>query len=189
MPWFRSKSWQGQFHHLPFLIQRGTPPKTNMEPENRPGPTRKLIFQPSISRCEVLVSGRVCSNWHIYILCILLMEHVKSRILLLLMRQRICWQTLWFPAASFPRSNYIVYTSQNGQEASARKLSGREVLVQPSFFRCYDSFKESSFGIAPPQGQLAWRGPSLLVDWKRMLPQMARPISKLFEGDPWSYDA
>ena len=28
-------------------------------PENRPGPKRKLIFQPSIVRCELLVLGRV----------------------------------------------------------------------------------------------------------------------------------
>ncbi len=43
------------------LCQRTTLPKTNIfAPENRPGPKRKFIFQPSIFRCEpLLVSGRV----------------------------------------------------------------------------------------------------------------------------------
>ena len=32
---------------------------TAKAPQNRPGPKRKLVFQPSIFRCELLVSGRV----------------------------------------------------------------------------------------------------------------------------------
>ena len=39
-----------------------TLPETNVfTPENRPGPNRKVVFQPSIFRGELLVSGRVCS--------------------------------------------------------------------------------------------------------------------------------
>ena len=34
---------------------------TAKAPENRPGPNRKVVFQPSIFRGELLVSGRVCS--------------------------------------------------------------------------------------------------------------------------------
>ena len=36
-----------------------TLPETNISPENRPKPKRKVVFQPSIFRCELLVSGRV----------------------------------------------------------------------------------------------------------------------------------
>ena len=36
-----------------------TPWNQQFAPENRPGPKRKLVFQPSIFRCELLVSGRV----------------------------------------------------------------------------------------------------------------------------------
>jgi len=35
-----------------------TLPETNIAPEDRL-PEKKLVFQPSISRCEVLASGRV----------------------------------------------------------------------------------------------------------------------------------
>ena len=33
--------------------------ETNMAPENRPGRKRKIVFQPSIFRCELLVLGSV----------------------------------------------------------------------------------------------------------------------------------
>ena len=32
-------------------------------PENRPKPNRKVVFQPSIFRGELLVSGRVTAGW------------------------------------------------------------------------------------------------------------------------------
>ena len=32
-----------------------TLPETNIAPENRPGPTRKVVFQAAIFRCELLV--------------------------------------------------------------------------------------------------------------------------------------
>ena len=32
-------------------------------PENGPGPKRKLVFQPSIFRCKLLVSGRVSDEF------------------------------------------------------------------------------------------------------------------------------
>ena len=38
-----------------------TLPKTNIAPENRPGPKRKLVFQPSIFGCKLFVSGMVSS--------------------------------------------------------------------------------------------------------------------------------
>ena len=46
-----------------------TLPETNIAPENRPGPKRKLIFQPSIFRCEPLVSGRVTKSILMLFLC------------------------------------------------------------------------------------------------------------------------
>ena len=47
----------------------GTLKLTANAPENRPGPRRKHIFQPSIFRCELLVSGSVRSSLNI-IFCI-----------------------------------------------------------------------------------------------------------------------
>ena len=35
------------------------PPETNIAPENRPFQKETIVFQPSIFRCELLVSGRV----------------------------------------------------------------------------------------------------------------------------------
>ena len=37
----------------------GTLPETNVAPENRPKPNRKVVFQPSICRGELLVLGSV----------------------------------------------------------------------------------------------------------------------------------
>ena len=34
------------------FVEKPTLPETNIAPENRPGPKRKLVFQPSIFRCE-----------------------------------------------------------------------------------------------------------------------------------------
>ena len=44
---------------------RDSLPETNSKfaPENRPGPNRKVVFQPSIFRGELLVSGRVSSSF------------------------------------------------------------------------------------------------------------------------------
>ena len=40
-----------------------TLPKTNIAPENRPGPKRKLVFQASIFRCYVsFKEGMICFN-------------------------------------------------------------------------------------------------------------------------------
>ena len=39
-----------------------TLPETNIAPENRPSQKEGLVFQPSIFRCELLVSGRVGMN-------------------------------------------------------------------------------------------------------------------------------
>ena len=36
-----------------YLFVKVTPPKFNIAPENRPGPNRKVVFQPSIFRCYV----------------------------------------------------------------------------------------------------------------------------------------
>ena len=36
-----------------------TLPETNIAPENRPSQKETIVFQPSIFRCELLVSGRV----------------------------------------------------------------------------------------------------------------------------------
>ena len=40
-----------------------TLPETNIAPENRPGPTRKVVFQAAIFRCELLVWVRVEVQW------------------------------------------------------------------------------------------------------------------------------
>ena len=59
--WYFFKGQGG--NHEEFLpeILGITLPKTNSKfaPENRPKPKRKLIFQPSIFRGKLLVSGRV----------------------------------------------------------------------------------------------------------------------------------
>ena len=36
-----------------------TLPRTNVAPENRPSQKETIVFQPSIFRCKLLVSGRV----------------------------------------------------------------------------------------------------------------------------------
>ena len=48
--------------HLRGLVLKkpsSTPPETNSSPLKVGNPTRKIVFQPSIFRCYVLVSGRV----------------------------------------------------------------------------------------------------------------------------------
>ena len=51
----------------PSKIFRFTLPETNSKaPENRPGPKRKRVFQPSIFRCEMLVSGMVTWKYEDY---------------------------------------------------------------------------------------------------------------------------
>ena len=45
-----------------FAIERlsqSTLPETNIAPENKPSQKERIVFQPSICRCELLVSGRV----------------------------------------------------------------------------------------------------------------------------------
>ena len=41
-----------------FVTRSDESPVVTNDPENRPGPKRKLVFQPSIFRCKLLVSGR-----------------------------------------------------------------------------------------------------------------------------------
>ena len=48
-------------------------PETNMAPENRPYPKKeRIVFQPSIFRCKLLVSGRVFGqkNHHTFTRCL-----------------------------------------------------------------------------------------------------------------------
>ncbi len=45
--------------HLPICSSLSTLPETNIAFENRPSQKETILFQPSISRGELLVSGRV----------------------------------------------------------------------------------------------------------------------------------
>ncbi len=56
---------QRQRHHggvWVLSVERDTLSETNIAPENRPGPNRKVVFQPSIFRGELLVSRRDTDN-------------------------------------------------------------------------------------------------------------------------------
>ena len=48
----RERKVENAWRIIPFSNMVSTLPKTKISPENRPGPKRKLIFQPSIFRCE-----------------------------------------------------------------------------------------------------------------------------------------
>ena len=45
--------------HLAHMFWMDTLPDTNVAPENRPPQLERIVFQPSIFRCELLVSGSV----------------------------------------------------------------------------------------------------------------------------------
>ena len=57
---------QQSYSHFPkvktnvqLLYQKGTLPETNIVPENRPPQKERIVFQPSMFRGKLLVSGRV----------------------------------------------------------------------------------------------------------------------------------
>ena len=58
---FSNKKTMFRFH-VHFL--KGTLPETNMAPENRPGPKRKLVFQPQCFRCYVSFREGIPQNNH-----------------------------------------------------------------------------------------------------------------------------
>ena len=53
----------------PVFFRKSTLPKTNSSPLKIGFPKRKVVFQPSIFRCGLLVSGRVASR-NIWIPCV-----------------------------------------------------------------------------------------------------------------------
>ena len=52
--------------HFPWNTERNTLPETNSSPLKIGLPNRRVVFQPSIFRSKLLVSGRVCLMSHLF---------------------------------------------------------------------------------------------------------------------------
>ena len=65
--WFFEQKWGGSTSIQTPWTMSVTLPESNIFAEDRPKPKRKFIFQPSIFRCELLVSGRVTPREQIHV--------------------------------------------------------------------------------------------------------------------------